>query len=58
MKKKNILYNVISKRALATVLNVQYKTLTYVLYRRGADSFYNEFEIQKKTGGTRIINAP
>lgn len=58
MKKKNILYNVISKRALATVLNVQYKTLTYVLYRRGVDSFYNEFEIQKKTGGTRIINAP
>lgn len=46
------------KAALADALGIKLKTLTYVLYSKKCDSFYETFEIPKKNGGTRTINAP
>ena len=43
---------------LAELLGIKTKTLTYVLYKAKVDSFYTSFEIPKKTGGTRQIDAP
>ncbi len=43
---------------LAKLLGIKDSTLTYVLYGAHIDSFYVTFEIPKKNGGTRQINAP
>ncbi len=45
-------------RDLANLLNVPIKKITYVLYIRGTENLYQSFEIPKKSGGFRQINAP
>lgn len=45
-------------RALASKLNVQYKTLTYLLYIEKTDNCYTSFNIKKKNGADRQICAP
>ena len=47
-----------SRNELADFLGIQRKTLSYVLYKKGIDSYYSMFEIPKKNGGARIICAP
>ena len=43
---------------LANFLNVPLKKLTYILYVKKPESYYKSFDIPKKSGGTRKINAP
>lgn len=50
--------NIKTKAELADYLEIPLKSLTYILYIAKADSFYTTFEIPKKNGKTRIINAP
>jgi len=53
-----LLQNARTKPDLALILGVSAAFLTRVLYRPGVDSHYHQFNIVKKSGGTRIINAP
>lgn len=46
-----------SGRDLANFLKIPYSKLTYILYVKKTDSYYTPFEIPKKTGGMRSINA-
>ncbi|MBO4471329.1 MAG: retron Ec67 family RNA-directed DNA polymerase/endonuclease [Clostridia bacterium] len=43
---------------LACLLKIKTSSLTYVLYRAKVNSFYKTFDIPKKNGGVRQINAP
>ena len=43
---------------LADFLRIERKTLTYVLYKTHIESYYTSFEIPKKNGGKRKIDAP
>lgn len=45
-------------RILAAFLGIEYKELTYVLYSRRVENLYQSFEIPKKNGEIRCINAP
>lgn len=47
-----------NRNELAEFLGVSKKTLTNVLYYKHVESFYVSFDIPKKSGGTRRINAP
>ena len=47
-----------SREELALALRVPLSKLTYILYVATVDSCYRTFEIPKKNGGTRVINAP
>ena len=47
-----------TKRELAKILGVEYKTLIYNLYKLKFDEKYNLFEIKKRNGKTRKIIAP
>ncbi|MED2914902.1 RNA-directed DNA polymerase [Bacillus sp. AR8-1] len=47
-----------TRNELADFLNVPRKQLSYVLYKRGVDNLYTSFEIDKKNGSARKINAP
>lgn len=53
----NKFYNIKNRRELATVLGIPLKKLTYILYKKGVDSYYETFEVPKRNGGVRIINA-
>lgn len=46
-----------SRNQLADFLGIQRKTLTYVLFEARAESFYSSFDIPKKDGTLRSINA-
>lgn len=46
-----------SKEDLAQYLGIPVRKLTYILYKRTVESYYKSFEIPKKNGGTRYINA-
>lgn len=46
-----------TKDDLASFLGVPIKKLTYILYVKGTDSYYNSFSIPKKNGKDRPINA-
>ena len=46
------------KREVALALGIEYRELTYILYGRKVENLYTTFEIPKKNGGTRIIDAP
>lgn len=46
-----------SRNQLADFLGIQRKTLTYVLFEARAESFYSSFDIPKKDGTLRNINA-
>lgn len=52
------LKNIVSKEELAFLIDVPLRKLTYILYVKGVDSYYKSFEIPKKNGDPRIINAP
>lgn len=54
----NILYNITTKYDLAKALNITLRDLTYVLYVKYVDNYYESFQIEKKTGGYRTIHAP
>ncbi|MEZ0153382.1 MAG: reverse transcriptase domain-containing protein [Candidatus Reddybacter sp.] len=48
----------ITPNELAGFLGTSLSKLTYVVYVQGVLAFYETFEIPKKNGGTRVINAP
>ncbi len=52
------LNSVKSRSDLAYYLNIPPSKITYILFKRGVDSYYTEFEIPKKTGEPRRICAP
>ncbi len=52
------LNSVKSRSDLAHYLNIPPSRITYILFKRGADSYYTEFEIPKKSGDPRRICAP
>lgn len=45
-------------RDLALILGVQPKTISYILYKLPEAQKYHSFEIPKRNGGVREINAP
>ncbi|WP_307480553.1 retron Ec67 family RNA-directed DNA polymerase/endonuclease [Cytobacillus purgationiresistens] len=47
-----------TRNELADFLNVLRKQLSYILYVKGINNLYTSFEIPKKNGGVREINAP
>lgn len=47
-----------TRNELADFLKIERKTLTFVLYCKGVDSYYTSFEIPKKSGDPRKITAP
>lgn len=47
-----------SRRQIAELLGVPLKELTYILYVQKPETFYRLFEIPKKNGGFRKIDAP
>ena len=53
-----MLSDISTRDELATLLGIKVSTLTYVLYKVKVDSFYTSFEIPKKNGGRRQIDAP
>lgn len=55
MKKIN---EIKTRDELADFLKIEKKTLTYVLYKKHIESYYTSFEISKKNGGKRLIDAP
>lgn len=47
-----------SREDLAAFLGIPLSKLTYILYIKKVDSYYTSFEIPKKNGEKRTINAP
>jgi hypothetical protein len=47
-----------NKRELSESLDIAYKILTYNLHKLPDNKKYTEFEIKKRSGGTRAIAAP
>lgn len=47
-----------TKSGLAKLLGIKPSTFTYSLYKLNTESLYTQFEIPKKNGGYRTINAP
>lgn len=47
-----------NRNDLAYFLEISLKKLTYILYVKRIESLYTSFEIPKKSGGVRHINAP
>lgn len=47
-----------TRNDLADFLEIQLNHLTYVLYIRKVESYYSTFEIPKRNGGSRTIDAP
>lgn len=60
----NILHYARNTRELARTLGVRYNQLNRILYAydetglRGTDKYYKSFDLNKKNGGVRHINAP
>lgn len=52
------LKDVKTRKDFAAFLGIKLKFLTYILYHIKVENLYTTFEIPKKNGGTRIINAP
>ena len=50
--------DIASRNELADFLEISRKQLTYVLYVKKVDSYYKSFDIPKKNGDVRTINAP
>ncbi|EKZ0165393.1 RNA-directed DNA polymerase, partial [Enterococcus faecalis] len=50
--------NIKNLEQLSQVLKVPKRKLTYVLYVKRIENLYMDFEIPKKTGGTRKISSP
>lgn len=47
-----------TRNELADFLGIKRSTLSYVLYKRKTENYYISFEIPKKSGGERKIDAP
>lgn len=47
-----------TRNEFADFLKIERRTLTFVLYSKGVDSYYTSFEIPKKSGESRTIMAP
>ncbi|MBV0997631.1 retron Ec67 family RNA-directed DNA polymerase/endonuclease, partial [Listeria monocytogenes] len=52
------LKNIENRTDLADYLNIPIKRLTYILYIKRTENLYYSFEIPKKSGGVRNIDAP
>ena len=52
------LSEVTNRNELADFLGIPRKKLTHILYVKKPDSYYTQFEIPKKSGDPRTINAP
>lgn len=52
------LKNIKTREDLATFLGVELQFLTYILYNVRTDNLYTKFEIPKKNGDVRVLNAP
>lgn len=50
--------DITTRNELADFLGIPRKVLTYLLYVKHVESCYTSFEITKKNGGKRTINAP
>ncbi|WP_339164444.1 retron Ec67 family RNA-directed DNA polymerase/endonuclease [Siminovitchia sp. FSL W7-1587] len=51
-------YDIKTRNEFADFLNIPRKQLSYVLYVKGVNNLYTSFEIPKKNGGIRKIDAP
>lgn len=52
------LNTITSRNDLADYLNIPQSKLSYILFKKGVNSYYIEFDIPKKSGGFRHICAP
>lgn len=52
------LYDIKTRNDFADFLDIPRKKLSYLLYFKGINNLYTSFEIDKKSGGVRKINAP
>ncbi|MFD2706451.1 retron Ec67 family RNA-directed DNA polymerase/endonuclease [Salibacterium lacus] len=52
------LHNIKTRNELADFLRIPRKKLSYILYKKKVDNLYHSFEIEKKNGGVRKIDAP
>ena len=52
------MYELKTRNELADFLEIPRKKLSYILYVKGVDNLYSSFDIPKKNGGTRRIDAP
>lgn len=50
--------DITTRNELADFLKVPRKKLTHILYIKKVDSYYTSFQLDKKSGGVRHINAP
>lgn len=50
--------DVADRNDIADLLNIRLKNLTFILFVKGTSHCYTSFEIPKRSGGVRIINAP
>lgn len=53
----NKIIEINSRQDLADLLNISLQKLTYILYAKHPDQYYQSFTIPKKTGGVRTIDA-
>lgn len=51
-------HDIKTRNDLADSLEIPRKKLSYLLYKNDINTFYTSFEIDKKNGGVRKINAP
>jgi len=58
MNKLGELKTITTKQELAKLLGVKPSSLTYSLYKVKPATQYHQFEILKRNGGKRVINAP
>ena len=47
-----------TRKEFAEFIGVSLKKLTYLLYVKHVDNYYHSFEIPKRSGGSRQIDAP
>lgn len=52
------IHDIKQRNELADLLNIPRKQLSHILYIKGISNLYTSFEIPKKSGGIRNINAP
>ncbi len=58
MSRLNGLKSATTLHDLASLLGVKPAALSYILFKHGDDTKYTSFEIPKRSGGTRVIQAP
>lgn len=55
---KTKFYNLKTLKDIASLLEVDMKTVVYLVYRKDPSSTYHTFEKRKRSGGIRVIDAP